>query len=294
MLGRLVLLAAAMHVSCASLTPYDGTPAAQANRTPEQLAELLRTHDKAIVAGDAHVLARLDALCGQHDCRSSKLFWFTDLEVAKVRAKREGKPILSLRMFGKLTDPLSCANSRFFRSVLYPDPAIAKLLRERFVLHWHQVRAVPKVTIDFGDGRTMQRTLTGNSAHYVLDSDGRPLDAIPGFVSPRAFESRLHETAELARLVAPLAKREHVLATWHRRHLEALVDDWARQLRAHGVRDVPKRSEYPETTLATLDGMTRAIGYVRLARPAELAREVEDRIAARFPDAWRANEQAPT
>ncbi len=56
------------------------------------------------------------------------------------------------------------------------------------MLHWQSVRPVPRVTIDFGDGRKLERTLTGNSAHYVLASDGTPLDVLPGLYSPLAFQ----------------------------------------------------------------------------------------------------------
>ena len=58
----------------------------------------------------------LDEVSGQRDCHASRLFWYTDFDQAKAAAKREGKPILSLRLLGKLTDEYSCANSRFFRT----------------------------------------------------------------------------------------------------------------------------------------------------------------------------------
>ncbi len=53
---------------------------------------------------------------------------------------------------GRLDEDLSCANSRFFRTTLYPDAAVADLLRDKFVLHWSSERDVPRVTVDFGDG----------------------------------------------------------------------------------------------------------------------------------------------
>jgi CHAT domain-containing protein len=55
------------------------------------------------------------------------------------------------------------------------------------VLHWQSVRPVPTVTIDFGDGRKLERTLTGNSIHYILDSQARTIDALPGLYGPKAF-----------------------------------------------------------------------------------------------------------
>lgn len=115
----------------------------------------------------------LDAVGQQRDCHASKLFWFTDIEQAKVTAKASGKPILSLRLLGKLDQEFSCANSRFFRTTLYANADVSGYLSDHFVLHWKSVRPVPKVTIDFGDGRKLERTITGNSIHYILDAEGR-------------------------------------------------------------------------------------------------------------------------
>jgi len=97
------------------------------------------------------------------------LYWHTDLEEAKKASTAANKPILSLRLLGKLTDEFSCANSRFFRTVLYSNADVSEYLKEHYVLHWKSVRPVPKVTIDYGDGRKLERTLTGNSIHYVLE-----------------------------------------------------------------------------------------------------------------------------
>ena len=115
------------------------------------------------------------------------LTWFTDLPAAVAEARRSQRPILSLRLLGRLDEELSCANSRFFKKLLYPEPRINRVLRERFVLHWESVRPVPIVTIDFGGGNKLVRTLTGNSCHLVLDPFGRPADALPGLFSADVF-----------------------------------------------------------------------------------------------------------
>ena len=143
------------------------------------------------------LMAAMDAVGGQHDCQASHLYWYTDFDAAKAAAKESGKPILSLRLLGKLTDEFSCANSRFFRSTLYTNDEIGRELREHFILHWQSVRPVPKVTIDFGDGRKLERTLTGNSIHYILDSDGRMIDALPGLYGPQAFLRGLQQAQEV-------------------------------------------------------------------------------------------------
>lgn len=138
------------------------------------------------------------------------LTWFTELPAAVAEAQRAGKPILSLRLLGRLPDELTCANSRFFKALLYPEPRINRVMREQFVLHWQSVRPVPIVTIDFGGGRVLKKTLTGNSAHVVLDPFGRPADALPGLFAPDVFLQLLSharafglaERGKLARLHA--------------------------------------------------------------------------------------------
>lgn len=129
----------------------------------------------------------LDTVAMQKDVYASDLFWFTDLAKAKAEAKRTNKPILSLRLLGNLNEEFSCANSRFFRAILYPNANISKYLRENYVLHWQSMRPAPKITIDFGDGRKIERTITGNSIHYVLDKDGKVIDALSGLNNPQIF-----------------------------------------------------------------------------------------------------------
>ena len=85
----------------------------------------------------------IDETGGQKYCTASRIFWYTDFQAATRAAQASGKPILSLRMLGKLTDEYSCANSRFFRTTLYANAEISNLLREKFVLHWSSVRPVP-------------------------------------------------------------------------------------------------------------------------------------------------------
>ena len=119
----------------------------------------------------ATVSAALGTVAQQKNSYVAGLYWHTDLESAKKASAASGKPILSLRLLGKLTDEFSCANSRFFRTVLYSNADVSSYLRESYVLHWQSVRPVPTVTIDFGDGRKLERTLTGNSIHYILDAE---------------------------------------------------------------------------------------------------------------------------
>lgn len=172
--------------------------------------------------------AVLDTVAQQKDAEYSGLYWHTDLDQALTVAKREKKPVLSLRLLGKLTDELSCANSRFFRTTLYPNPAVRELLASHFVLHWQSMRAVPIVTIDFGDGRRIQRTITGNSLHMVLDTQGRPIDVLPGLYASAAFVRELQHSGPAAVQLAEFqgGEFEQRRANYHQGRLKALHLTW--------------------------------------------------------------------
>ncbi|MHC5739549.1 thioredoxin domain-containing protein [Nostoc sp.] len=189
----------------------------------------------------------LDELCQQRDCYASHLYWYTDIEQAKAAARTSGKPILSLRLLGRLDQDLSCANSRFFRVALYPNAEISKLLQDRFILHWQSVRPVPKVTIDFGDGRKLERTITGNSIHYILDASGLPIDAIPGLYSPKAFLRQLQQAEVAVKNYSKLtpSDRESYLRKYHSDRLNSIQAQWVADLSRLGIQSPPKLVEIP-------------------------------------------------
>jgi hypothetical protein len=178
----------------------------------------------------------IDEIGGQRTCTISRLYWYTDMAEAQAAANRTGRPILSLRMLGKLTEEFSCANSRFFRTALYSNTQISRYLRDNYVLHWQSVRPVPRVTIDFGDGRKLERTLTGNSAHYVLTSDGQPLDVLPGLYSPGAFGKwldRMRTFHNEYRTAAPNEQAE-TLVEFHRDRRALVYRQWAEDVKQLG------------------------------------------------------------
>ena len=215
---------------------------------PAGLAAFVTRHQAAITRGQgqdlspktvaetAPILAALDEICGQRDCAPAQLYWYTDLELAKAAARASGRPIVSLRLLGDLRDELSCANSRFFRALLYPDPAVSAALQGRFVLHWQSERPAPKITIELGDGRRIETTITGNSAHYVLDSAGRPVDVLPGLMEPQQFLTALLQAEAIARTVSGQdpATRAETLRRHHAARLLVLESAWSNTLAAIG------------------------------------------------------------
>ena len=200
---------------------------------PDGLAQFVALHQKELDKSTLNppkdnpqwtqLCMAMDVIGGQKDNYASRLYWFTDLSKAKVLSKTEHKPILSLRLLGNLTDELSCANSRFFRTALYPNAKINALLQNKFVLYWSSERPAPIVTIDMGDGRKIKRTVTGNSVHYLLSSDGTPLDVLPGLNAPGTFERWLADSLQLytSYEAKPQNERAAFLAKTHEELLEA-------------------------------------------------------------------------
>jgi len=208
------------------------------------------------------ISAALDEVAQQKDSYLSGLYWYTDFGQAKAAAGAAGKPILSLRLLGKLNEEFSCANSRFFRTILYSNEEVARTLREKFILHWQSVRPAPRVTIDFGDGRRLERTLTGNSIHYILDQDGRPLDALPGLYGPAAF---LREVTAIDGLFQQLSKKENgnliqTLLLYQRQRLNRVNLNWLADIEKIG-------GKIPEGFVVTKreDGTPEALQIASLA-----------------------------
>ena len=192
--------------SAAAIEELRGLGPAGLNELMKRYAVQIKKHiDNPMLKSDAEwlrITKALDTVSGQKNSYLSGLYWYTDLNEARQVANQTKKPILSLRLLGRLTDDLSCANSRYFRTVLYSNAEIASVLRDRFVLHWQSERPAPVVTIDFGDGRKLERTITGNSIHYVLDQSGLPIEAFPGLYGPQAFLRALKNAEEVFKSVS--------------------------------------------------------------------------------------------
>ena len=201
----------------------------------------------------------LDLVSQQRNSYASRLFWYTDFEKAKAAARVSGKPILSLRLLGNLNEEFSCANSRFFRTVLYANKTVADVLRERFILHWKSVRPAPRVTIDYGDGRKLERTLTGNSIHYILAPDGGVIDAMPGLYGPQAFLRGLNQAETIYKLSAGQNESERAafLNRYHTGRVAEIGKQWAADAAKVGVK-IPESIERDEASGKSFDARVAA------------------------------------
>jgi hypothetical protein len=271
----------------------DGTadanaPLALREAGPDGLAALLLELDAAPT--DAARVARLrpaiDQVAKQKDAHVSRLYWYTDLDQAKAAAHDTSRPILSLRLLGNLDDELSCANSRFFRTTLYSNVDVATYLRDHFVLHWSSERPAPVMTIDFRDGRKIQRTITGNSIHYVLDEAGRPLDAIPGLYGPAPFITALAKVVDLDQRTHKMSAsdRDAAVAMYHTAELTRLTAQWRSMLVGAGVTDPalfalpapPPAGNVPAATIAAPLAYAKAAVEMPMVRAVMPSMELPD------------------
>jgi hypothetical protein len=224
---------------------------------PPALERLLERYDALPEGAEKAELERtIDAVAAQRYATFSRLYWYTDLEAAEAAALASGKPILSLRMLGRLDEDLSCANSRLFRVVLYANRELSAFLRENFVLHWSSERPAPRLTIDFGDGRRIETTIAGNSAHFVLDADGRPIDALPGLYSPIAFRRELEAVLPLAREFPTLGEevRASRLREYHSECNAATASRWSADSPARAI-PIPTTADLIEAEHLTVTKM---------------------------------------
>lgn len=71
--------------------------------------------------------------------------------------------------------------------MLFSNHKIANYINVHFEPTWKSLRPVPKVTIDFGRGTVLKRTLNGNIATFLCTADGTVVDVIAGINDPERF-----------------------------------------------------------------------------------------------------------
>jgi hypothetical protein len=233
----------------------------------------------------------LEQVAKQRDAHAARLYWYTSLEEAQRAARATGKPILSLRLLGNLDEELSCANSRFFRTALYANERVGEVLRQDFVLHWSAERPAPKITIDFGDGRKLETTITGNSIHYVLDAEGRPVDALPGLYGPQAFRRGIERAGKAARESARLEglEQRQFVSEYHTAALRDLMDTWEGSLRNVGALAAGPPSPWgPGPNPSAANAAPTAVSKAKVEAPLVQAvqRAIDELPTPVEPNAW--------
>jgi hypothetical protein len=109
--------------------------------------------------------------------------------------------------------------------VLFSNDQLVKFIHESFEPVWESVRPVPTLTLDFGNGKTITRTLHGNIASYVCTAEGQVLDILPGMYSTEAYLNQLNQMWLLHAylLKKEPAEREKALREYHQTQADALA-----------------------------------------------------------------------
>ncbi len=82
--------------------------------------------------------------------------------------------------------------------MLFSSPKVAQYVNEHFEPVWQSVREVPTVTIDFGNGKKMTRTMNGNIATYICNNQGYVIDVLPGIYDQETYLAGLQGIHELS------------------------------------------------------------------------------------------------
>lgn len=88
--------------------------------------------------------------------------------------------------------------------MLFSSDEVSGYINDHFEPVWESVRPVPIVTIDFGNGHKITRTLNGNIATHVCAPDGSVLDILPGVYTADVYRQQLEQLVLLHKYVTPL------------------------------------------------------------------------------------------
>lgn len=107
--------------------------------------------------------------------------------------------------------------------MLFSNAQIADLISREFEPAWQSVRPVAMIRVDFGNGKTITRTLNGNVGTYICTADGTVLDVIPGVYDPVAYRERLNQATLLHRWASRQPSLlKQFLQNYHREQAAAL------------------------------------------------------------------------
>ncbi|MCG3135422.1 MAG: hypothetical protein HMLKMBBP_03073 [Planctomycetes bacterium] len=110
--------------------------------------------------------------------------------------------------------------------MLFSHRELASWLSSSFECAWESVRDVPKVTVDFGGGNVVRRTLHGNVVTWVTDADGRVVEALGGLYEPGAYRARLEQSLLVSAMLSKCpdgAARDAAFADYHARQAERIA-----------------------------------------------------------------------
>ena len=111
--------------------------------------------------------------------------------------------------------------------MLFSNPSIVLTMNSLFENTWQSMRPVPTMSLDFGNGRTVKRTMHGNIATVICTPDEKVVDIIGGLLSPAAYSARLIEAAAIAQKLEAMSASEQLAALkrFHQRSNTSLASE---------------------------------------------------------------------
>lgn len=98
---------------------------------------------------------------------------------------------------------------------------MAAFINQFFEPVWQSLRPVPIVTLDFGNGNVITRTLHGNIATYICRPSGQILDILPGIYEPGKFIARINEIKLLQQSTFSKMNPDETILHYHKTSLRA-------------------------------------------------------------------------
>ncbi len=146
----------------------------------------------------------IDRVGGARYSSVSRLFWHTDLEQAKAEARKAQKPILTLRMMGRLTEEYSSREQPIFphHALRQPGrvPVFAGELRSALAVRASRAHGDHRLW-----GRPKAKADTDRQQHSLCAQCGRNRDRWSSrIVQPRAYSGVAQRVAARGRRVQPI------------------------------------------------------------------------------------------
>lgn len=162
--------------------------------------------------------------------------------------------------------------------MLFSSDTLSKYINDHFEPAWESVRPVPLITIDFGNGHTITRTLNGNVATHVCNADGTVLDILPGVYTAEVYRKQLEQFVLLHRYAMD------------RGVPEARMKDYHEQQSAYLSKNQPAAELMEVVGGPSILGIERTIRLVAAGRPnraAGRAAEKQDPLPAEKLAGWK-------
>jgi hypothetical protein len=152
--------------------------------------------------------------------------------------------------------------------VLFSSDAVANAINNTFEPVWESVRPVPLVTIDFGNGHAITRTLHGNIATYLCNEQGTVFDILPGIYEPKEYLNQLNQFALLFRHARQQFRPGKLMgAAEFKQALASHIDE---RLRAYHLRQVSRLRENEPADVLAVNLLKGGLSKAEIEVPIEL------------------------